>query len=170
MIFRLLQLFCLFTFSFHIFTSKNALAQTVDSIYYGWAVYEHGKNEGDKKCYIASTPHKSDSSYTANRNPYLAITRYSKTRSEEVSVNAGYEYKLNSDVYLLIGKTQKQLYTKNNIAWARSDYDDKEIIKLMLQSEYFKARSDSSTGNYSIDEYELKGIARAYARMKELCK
>ncbi|MES2677114.1 MAG: hypothetical protein V4612_02200 [Pseudomonadota bacterium] len=149
---------------------KNVSAQTIDSMYYGWVVYEYAENGDDKKCYIAATPYKSDSSFTGLRNPYLAITRYSKTRSEEISLYSGYEYKISSDVYLLIGNVQKQLYTNSDIAWAKSDYDDKDIITLMLQSESVKARSDSSTGNYSVDEYQMKGFNRAYARMKELCR
>ena len=165
--------FCLFgaiIFLSHFCPPKNAAAQTIDSMYYGWVVYEYGENDNDKRCYIAATPNKSDTSYTALHNPYLAITRYAKNRSEEVSISAGYEYKINSEVYLLIGGAQKQLFTTNDIAWARHDYDDKEIINLMLSSEYVKARSDSAIGNYAVDEYQMKGLSRAYARMKELCK
>ncbi len=152
---------------------KTANAQVIDSMYYGWVVYEYQENlqdDSDKKCYIVSTPHKTNTSYTAARNPYFSITRYAQTRSEEVSAYAGYEYKINSEVSLLIGDKQKQLYTKDEAAWAKNDYEDKEIITLMLSSDYLKVRSDSSTGNYAIDEYEMKGLTRAYARMKELCR
>ncbi len=154
-------------------TSQNVNAQTIDSMYYGWIVYEYQKDPQDdinKKCYIVSTPHKTNSSYTADRNPYFSITRYAQDRTEEVSVYSGYEYKISSDVYLLIGDQQKQLFTRGDFAWAKSGYDDKDIIKSMLKSKYLKVRSDSSVGNYSIDEYEMKGLARAYARMKELCQ
>jgi hypothetical protein len=150
-----------------------ASAQVIDSMYYGWIVYEHQENpqdDNDKKCYIISTPHKTSTSYTSDRNPYFSISRYLKDRTEEISAYSGYEYKISSNVYLLIGDTQKHLFTKDDIAWAKSDYDDKEIINLMLNNEYLKVRSDSSTGNYAIDEYEMKGLTRAYARMKELCR
>jgi len=152
---------------------RNSVAQVIDSMYYGWIVYEYQENpqdDSDKKCYIVATPHKTNSSYTADRNPYFSITRYAKDRTEEVSVYSGYEYKISSDAYLLIDGKQKQLFTKDDTAWAKSDYDDKEIINLMLNSQDLKVRSDSSTGNYAIDEYEMKGMTRAYARMKELCR
>jgi hypothetical protein len=142
-------------------------------MYYGWIVYEYQENpqdKSDKKCYIITTPHKSNSSYTADRNPYFSITRYAKDRTEEVSVYSGYEYKISSEVYLLINDVQKQLFTNGDIAWAKSSTEDKEIINLMLNNEYLKVRSDSSTGNYAIDEYETKGLTRAYARIKELCR
>jgi hypothetical protein len=152
---------------------QAAKAQVIDSMYYGWIVYEYQKNPQDdsnKKCYIVATPHKTNSSYTADRNPYFSITRYAQDRTEEVSAYSGYEYKISSDVYLLVGGRKKQLFTKDDTAWAKSDYDDKEIINLMLNNQDLKVRSDSSTGNYAIDEYEMKGLTRAYARMKELCR
>ena len=153
--------------------SPAVSSQVIDSMYYGWVVYEYQENpqdDSDKKCYIVATPHKTNTSYTAARNPYFSITRYAETRMEEISAYAGYEYKISSDVNLLIGDNQKQLFTKDDIAWAKNEYEDKDIINLMLNSDYLKVRSDSSTGNYAIDEYEMKGLTRAYARMKELCR
>jgi hypothetical protein len=163
----------LFIFSF-LFLSQffslpnNSAAQVIDSMYYGWVVYEIGEGD-DRKCYTATAPHKSNSSYTGFRAPYLAVTRYYKNRNEEISLYSGYEYKINSDVYLLIGAHQKELYTKDDMAWAQSDYD-KEIITLMLRSAFVRVRSDSSFGNFAIDDYQIKGFTRAYSRMKELCE
>lgn len=151
--------------------SQIASAQVIDSMYYNWAVYEYGDDDSDdKKCYIAATPEKTDSSFTGIRAPYIAITRYARSRTEEISAYAGYEYKISSNVYLLIDETQKQLFTKDDAAWAATDNEDKDIIQAMLNAKYVKVRSDSSVGNYSIDEYSMKGLTRAYARMKELCK
>ena len=163
-----------FIFTFFLF-SRSAFPQVIDSMYYGWVVYEYNEENSeigkdDKRCYIVATPHKTNSSYTAARNPYISITRYEGSRSEEINVHAGYEYKISSDVYMLIGNQQKQLYTNEDSAWAKNDYEDKEIIQLMLSSDNIKIRSDSSTGNYAVDEYQTKGLVRAYARMKELCK
>ena len=166
--------FLLLLFSNCLFLPNNLkAAQVLDSMHYGWAVYEYQDDDQDKarkKCYIATTPYKSDTSYTGIRNPYLSITRYAKKRSEEISIYSGYEYKISSNVNLLIGDMQKTLFTKGDSAWANNGNEDKEIIKLMLNNEYIKVRSDSSTGNYAIDEYETKGLARAYARMKKICQ
>lgn len=169
MIFRLPTFNFLITLFLVFLSSKPALSQTIDSMYYSWVVYEIDEYTDNKRCYIASVPSKSDTSYTAPRTPYLAVTRYEKTRAEEISLYSGYEYKISSNVYLLIGDTQKYLFTKDDMAWARTEHDDKQIIELMLNNDVVKARSDSSIGNYAIDEYPLKGFVRAYARMKELC-
>ena len=39
----------------------------------------------------------------------------------------------------------------------------------MLNNDSVKVRSDSAIGSYAIDEYSLKGFARAYKRLKQLC-
>ncbi|MFT6331890.1 MAG: hypothetical protein ACJAW3_000210 [Lentimonas sp.] len=150
--------------------SSNLFAQTIDSIHYGWVVYEINENTEDKKCYIATTAHKKNSSYTGSRNPYLAITRYSKNKIEEISLYSGYEYKINQNVHLLIGDQSHILFTKDDTAWAKNRNEDKKIIQSMLASKLVKARSDSSVGNYAIDQYSLKGFSRAYSRMRKLCK
>ena len=163
-------LFLSYFFTILLFSSQNISAQVIDSIYYSWAVYEYEASPEDRKCYIAATPSKSETSYTGIRNPYLSITRYEKSRLEEIGVHAGYEYKMNNDVHLLAGGKHKYLFSKEDMAWAKNDYDDKDIIFMMLENEYVKVRSDSSTGHFAVDEYEMRGVARAYARMKELCK
>lgn len=160
----------LLCFFLTIFYNKKANSQVVDSMYYGWVVYEVDENSDNKKCYIATTPKKTDTSYTRVRIPYIAITRYAKNRVEEISVYSGYEYKISSDVYLLIDGVQKKLFTKNDMAWALLKSTDKDIIQTMLKSEYVRVRSDSSTGDYSVDDYSMKGLTRAYARMKMLCE
>ena len=145
-----------------------AFSQTVDSAYFDWVAYEHDDGV-QKKCYIVSTPQKSETSFTGKREPYFAITRYENSRIEEVNTYAGYEYKIASDVYLLIGDKQKNLFTRGDMAWADNEFEDKEIINLMLRAKSVKVRSDSATGNFAVDEYSNRGLTRAYARIKELC-
>ena len=40
----------------------------------------------------------------------------------------------------------------------------------MLNGKILKIRSESSKTEYTVDEYSLKGMTRAYKRMRELCK
>ena len=166
---KIISLAYLFLLIAYFTPTHKSYSQVVDSVYYGWTVYQY-QNGDDKECYIVARPTKSNSSYTAKRDPYLAVTRYKADRTEEVSVYSGYEYKINSNVNFLIDDKLKQLFSKGDMAWAKSDYDDKEIIINMLEGEYLAIRSDSSTGDYAVDEYEMKGIARAYSRMRDLCR
>lgn len=165
--FLLLTIFTLS--SFWLFVNQ-AQAQIVDSIYYGWTVYERSDENEERECYIGSSPVSSVTSHTGIRKPYILITRFNKSRSEEVSVYSGYEYKINSSAYILIGdQEQFRLFTNIDNAWANNSEEDKKIIQLMLYSSYFKIRSDSAIGTYAIDEYSTRGLARAYSRMRELC-
>lgn len=150
---------------------QPARSQVIDSSFYQWTVYELQENELDyKKCYIVSRPVKSDTDHEARQRPYIMITRFQQDRSEEVSVYAGFEYKLNSEVFVLIDPLQYKLLAKKDYAWALTKSEDIKIIEAMLNSGVLKVRSDSAVGTYAVDEYSLKGITRAYARMREICK
>jgi hypothetical protein len=150
---------------------QPAKAQIIDSSFYQWTVYEIQENEVEyKKCYIVAHPIKIDSDHNSRQRPYLMITRFQKDRSEEISVFGGYEFKLNSEVFLMIDNDLFKLQAKKNIAWAKTKSDDVKIINAMLNGAGVKIRSDSSIGTYAVDQYSLKGITRAYARMRTVCK
>ena len=148
-----------------------ARAQVMDSSFYQWSVYEIQENELDyKKCYIVSSPVKSDTDHGSRQKAYIMITRFQQDRSEEVSLVSGFEYKLNSEVFILIDDKQFKLTAKRDIAWAKTKIEDIAIIETMLNSGVLKVRSDSAIGTYAVGEYSLKGITRAYARMREICR
>jgi len=150
--------------------SGNSFAQIIDSAFYNWKVYEAKETELDyKKCYIISRPIKSDSDHSSRKDPYIMISRFQKDRIEEVSIFSGYEYKISSDIYLLVDDKHFSFATKGKLAWAKSLDEDIEFIKSLLNSTILKVRSDSSVGTYAIDEYSLKGIAKAYTRMRTIC-
>ena len=74
------------------------------------------------------------------------------------------------DIYISIDGKQYTLFTKDDIAWAKNKEQDKEIITNLLNGYSLKIRAESSKSEYIVDEYSLKGLTRAYKRMKELCK
>lgn len=150
---------------------KPAKAQVIDSSFFQWTVYEMQENELDyKKCYIVVHPIKTDTDHSSRHRPYIMITRFQKDRSEEVSVFSGFEYKLNSEIFMLVDDAQFKLRAKKDIAWAKTRSEDVAIIQTMLNSGGAKIRSDSAIGTYAVDQYSLKGITRAYNRMREICK
>jgi hypothetical protein len=148
-----------------------ANAQVVDSSFYSWTVYELQENElSPKQCYIVAHPIKSDSNQASRKMPYFMIARFQKQRDEEVSIYGGFEYKLNSKIFVAIDKYQFQFLAGKDIAWTSNKGEDIGVINTMLNSAVIKVRSDSSIGSFAIDEYSLKGITKAYSRMKEICK
>ena len=123
----------------------------------------------NKRCYIISKPENSKTSYTGDREAYISVTRFKNEKREEISISAGYEYKINSRIYALIGDSEFSLFTKGKSAWLDNSAKDKSFIEEMLKNDSIKVRSDSAIGSYAVDEYSLKGFARAYKRMKKIC-
>jgi len=150
---------------------QHANSQVIDSSFYQWTVYEIQESELDyKKCYIVSHPVKSDTDHNSRQKPYVMIARFQKDRSEEVSISGGFEFKLNSKIFVLVDGKQFKFTAKKDLAWLDSKSEDAKIIDAMLSSGVLRVRSDSAIGTYAVDEYSLKGITRAYARMREVCK
>lgn len=160
----------LFFLLFILFLQKSFAQQTLDGIYYDWSVFVLDNLGEEKKCYIASFPNKSLGNYKDSREPYILITKFQDRGNEEISVYSGFEYKISSDVHIAVDVKQFTLFTNSDMAWARNKDEDKNIIESMLNGKTLKTRAESLHAEYVIDEYSLKGMTRAYRRMKELCK
>jgi len=146
-------------------------AQTFYSNFYNWRIYEIADEDPDfKKCYIVNNPVNSDTNDTSRKKPYIMITRFQKDRVEEISVFGGFDFKISSHILFLVDSNQFRLKTKSDYAWAKTRAEDVRIIETMLISSSVKIRSDSAIGTYAIDEYNLKGIAKAFKRMREICR
>jgi hypothetical protein len=150
---------------------KNLHSQSLDSNFYNWEVYEIIDEENEfKKCYMVNYPSKSDTNDTSRKKPFLMITRFQNTRTEEVSLFGGFDYKISSHLLMLVDSFQFRLKTKSDFAWPISKYEDIKIIETLLRGGIVKVRSDSAVGTFAVDEYNLKGIAKAYRRMREICR
>lgn len=158
-------------FIFNYFGINHLYAeQTLDGIYYDWSVFTLTDLGEEQKCYVVSFPTKSIGNYKNAREPYILITKFKDKGIEEVSIYSGFEYKIGSDIHISIDGKQYTMFTKNDIAWAKSKQQDKEIISNLLNGYLLKVRAESSKSEYIVDEYSLKGLTRAYKRMRELCK
>ncbi len=150
---------------------QNLSAQIIDSSFYQWTIYELQSDEFDeKKCYMITYPIKSESDHNYREKPYIMITRYQNRRFEEVSVFSGYEYKIHSKVLVAIDDKKFLLTTNKDMSWTKNKNEDVFIIQKMLDSASLKVRSDSAIGTFAVDEYSLKGIAKAYNRLKKICE
>ena len=148
-----------------------AHSQVFDSSFFDWSIYEiKQEKEGDKLCYMISNANKTNTNHNTRKQPYIMITKYQKTGDEEVSIYSGFEYKGNGHLTALVDNKQFTLKTKKDLAWSPSKADDANLIESMLSGSVIKVRSDSSFGTYAIDEYSLKGVARAYSRIRAMCE
>ena len=147
------------------------MQRVIDSQFFGWTVYEMQESEIDeKKCFMVMSPTKSDSDNYSRKNPYVMITRYQNKRVEEFAISMDFEFRIGSKAFIAIDDVTFNLQTHKDKAFARNSYDDAAIIQYMLDSSVLKARADSASGSYAVDEYNLQGIARAYTRLKYICK
>lgn len=162
-------LFLALFLSKRVFANDSATNVIVDGSYYDWNVYHIDDLSGEKKCYIASFAVKSIGNYKKERKPYIMIAYFTAKDAEEISIYADYDYKLKSSIYVGIDNKQYRMFTKGKMAWAKSQQEDKNIIKEIIQANEIKTRGETVTGEYTVDTYSSKGLARAYKKMKELC-
>jgi hypothetical protein len=150
---------------------RSGQSVTVDGMYYDWIVYHTEELGEDKKCYIATFAKESIGNYKLERKPYIMITLLKSSEMQEVSVFTDYEFKKNGTIDLAVGNKQFKMFTKGNMAWTRSQQEDRMIIEVMVKTEGgIKIRGETVHGEYTIDSYSTLGLARAYRRMIELCR
>lgn len=152
------------------FYASTLNAQTIDSSFYNWTVYEiESKVAGNKKCYMVSHPIEEKTNDNSREKPYIIITRYQNERNEEVGIYGGYEFKISSDIFVVIDNLKFTFHTNDDMAWTKTKEQDSYIIQEMLNGRELYVRSNSSIGTYAVDKYTLKGVAKAYNRVKEIC-
>ena len=157
-------------FSFFTLFSATSFAQVIDSSFYNWTVYEMKTGEyGNKKCYMISHPISTKSNHNDRQKPYIVITRYQNERYEEVGIYGGFEYKIGSNIFIAIDDLKFTFVTNKDMAWTQTKSQDSFIIQEMLNRQSLMIRSDSSVGTFAVDDYSLKGIAKAYNRVKTIC-
>ncbi len=152
--------------------SNMSMASTVDKVYHDWVVFKSEIDINGMKCFIGSFPIDSVGNHSDQREAYLLLTIFRDRKVEEISVNSGYEYKLNSKIYVSVNDNQHKLFTNEDTAWALTAMDDRLIISQMLDSQdgsLVKVRGESSKGTYSVDTYSLSGIRSAYEEIKRNC-
>ena len=91
-----------------------AAAREVLGVFGDWTAF---KDDDGKACYMASAPKSAKGNYTKRGDPYLMVLKRIGGRGpDEVSVEAGYSYKADSQVTLtvVIGQSDKtfKMFTK----------------------------------------------------------
>lgn len=136
-----------------------------------WRVLTMQEKTG-KVCYVTSVPTKKEGNVTKRDQPYAMVTAWGKGATE-VSVASGYPYKVDKSIELVIDDTAKyQLFSNKKvakIAWANSTAEHRKIVDRMLKGTRMAVHGTSQSGATSQDGYSLKGFAKAYKTMKELC-
>jgi len=150
--------------------TSNAFAEKkLEHLFEEWHVITDVK-EGEKICYIASLASEEEGNVTRATDPYLLVSKFEQ-RKPEVSVSSGFSYKEGGEVKFMI-KEKVFLLDKiqNNIAWAKNNVLDAEIIAAMKAGAMLDVKSTSQDGKYAIESYSLKGFTNAYNKMLDVCE
>ena len=134
-----------------------------------WTAFADGTG-GKRICYVGSVPKKAEGKYTRRGDTYTLISHRPGERVfGEVSVEAGYTYKLDSEVIVDVDGKKFKLFTKGGNAWANDANADKAIIAAMKAGQRMVIRGTSSRGTLTKDTYSLSGLTAAYKAINKAC-
>jgi len=122
-------------------------------------------------CYMASEATKARGNYQRRGKTYMIVThRPAEKSTNVVSVEAGYSYKKDSEVEIIIGKDTTKLFTSNTTAFAYDSKTDDALVKQMIRGAGMTVKGTSARGTPTTDTYSLKGFTAAYKAISAACK
>ena len=88
----------------------------------------------------------------------------------EVSVIIGYPFKPSTDASAEVGTTKFAMYTQNDGAWIKNVTEEARMIDAMRKGSDLTVKGTSGRGTQSTDQYSLKGLTEALAKIEQECK
>ena len=114
-------------------------------------------------CYILSAPTKTEMPEGKKRgDTYILVYRINKSPDAIVQIAAGYPYKKDQNVDVIIDNVQFDFYSDDDTAWSN---DDNKVIFAMKKGIKLTVNGESSRGTKSTDIYTLKGFTAAYNQL-----
>ena len=124
----------------------------------------------DEYCYIGSLATESDLSPEKNRGDfYILVYKNIGNPETVVQIEAGYDYKVGSDVIVKIDKGDYTFYTTKEIPGTAWTNEDSKVIFAMKKGLELVVKGESSRGTITNDEYTLKGFTAEYNKLIEEC-
>ena len=154
---------------------KNYLTFPIFILMLGFAISSHANVEKGKwnfvkqadYCYIGSAPVKTDLPEGKQRGiTYILVYRINKSEDTVVQITAGYPYKENQNVDVIIDNAQYDFYTDDDAAWTNND---SKVIFAMKKGIKLTVKGESSRGTKTKDTYTLKGFTAAYNQLFNDC-
>jgi len=149
-------------------TAASAQEPQVIGTFRDWKAYVY-QSGSQKVCYMASAPKKAEGNYSARGKIWMLITRRSPGPKDVVSIIAGYNYKADSQVRVVIGLRDFRLFTQGDTAWTFGEADDSSMIAAMKAGVDMVVRGQSERGTDTKDTYSLLGFTAAYDAVRQAC-
>ena len=125
-----------------------------------------------KHCFVYSEPSREEGRYDRRGKVSVSISHRTQDKvRNEISFSAGYAYKPESEVEVLIdGKQRFTLFVDGEAAWAPDDATDTALRKAIEAGSTMTVKGRSSRGTLTTDTYSLSGTSAALARIDRECR
>ncbi len=146
-----------------------AAEEKILGVFNAWEAWASavGKN---KVCFMSSLPRKSAGKYKKRGEASVIVTHWPKRkRFHEVSIVAGYTFKKNSKLELVIDGDRFDLYTEADRAWRYSPREDSELVRAMRKGSNMVIKGISARGTKTTDTYSLSGFTAAHNAINKAC-
>ena len=126
--------------------------------------------ETDEYCYIGSLATETDLPSDKKRGAFYVLV-YKNIGNPEtvVQIEAGYSYKVPSDIIINIDKGEYKFYTTEDLPTAAWTEEDAKVIFAMKKGLELKVTGESSRGTITNDSYTLNGFTAAYNQLINDC-
>lgn len=166
---KLFRFFAVFVLSLMVAVSAHASDPKLIGTHGDWSTFTFTEG-GNKVCFMASQPTKSEGKYTSRGEVFALITHRPSEKSFDVtSFVAGYSYKKGSDVVVRVGSNKYTLFTHSDTAWAPDTAMDKALTKAIQNGSNMVVQGRSTRDTLTTDTYSLKGSTAAYKEISKLC-
>ena len=124
----------------------------------------------DLYCYIGSLAIETDLSSDKKRGDfYVLVYKNIGNPDTVVQIEAGYSYKIPSDIIINIDKGEYRFYTTEDLPTAAWTDEDAKVIFAMKKGLELKVTGESSRGTITNDAYTLNGSTAAYNKLINDC-
>ncbi len=126
--------------------------------------------KADEYCYIGSLATKTDLPNNKKRGDFYVLV-YKNIGNPEtvVQIEAGYSYKVPSDIIINIDKGEYIFFTTEDLPTAAWTEEDSKVIFAMKKGLELKVTGESSRGTITNDVYTLNGFTAAYNQLVNDC-
>ena len=126
--------------------------------------------KSDQYCYIGSLAIKTDLPSDKKRGDfYVLVYKNIGNPDTVVQIEAGYNYKVSSDIIVIIDKGDYKFYTTEDLPTAAWTEEDNKVIFAMKKGLELIVTGESSRGTITNDIYTLNGFTAAYNKLINNC-
>ena len=145
-----------------VYAANAAAAQTFVKTTGDWSAFKYGSGKS-RSCYIASAPQKETGNYKRRGDTFVLVTHRPGEGARDVfELRAGYLYKKDSSVTVVIDGQNFDLFTQGSTAWAKDDKTDGALARAMIRGSKMRVTGISARGTKTVDTYSLRGFTAAY--------